>query len=214
MTEKSIIEKLKLNKYKDPIIINPLDDGLSKQLKARINVFEKTELMIIFVKDINEFVTYFEKAKNLILENGILAFAYAKKGNKLYDSYIPRDDIFPALKVDDDGYPKASLLKFNRMIKYDDNFTLVALKKTKRHEVHKKDGRIKDYEKYVPKLMEVMNEEIKNKFEKLTPGYQKDWARYVYSAKTELTRKKHIEEMISILQKGYKTRDMYKRGKK
>lgn len=214
MAEKTIVEKLKLEKYQNPIVVNSIKDSLVKDLKAKTDQLEPTELMIIFVKNIVEMKDYFEKVKDLIKEDGLLAFAYAKKGNKLYDSYVHRDEIFPTLDVDDDGYPKGSLLKFNRMVKYDDNFTLVALKKTAKHEVYEKDGRVADYKKFIPDLIKQLDDNTQKLFEELTPGYQRDWARYVYSAKTETTQQKHLEEMKDILRQGFKTINLYRQGKK
>ncbi|WP_338010899.1 YdeI/OmpD-associated family protein [Paenibacillus alvei] len=48
-------------------------------------------------------------------------------------------------------------------------------------------------------------------YNNLTPGYQKDWARYVYSAKKTETQQKRLIEMESILAKGYKSFDLYRR---
>jgi uncharacterized protein YdeI (YjbR/CyaY-like superfamily) len=48
-------------------------------------------------------------------------------------------------------------------------------------------------------------------YKSLTPGYRKDWARYVYSAKQEETRAKRREEMKMILAAGYKSRDLYRK---
>ncbi|WP_318530333.1 YdeI/OmpD-associated family protein [Streptococcus sp. 20-1249] len=46
-------------------------------------------------------------------------------------------------------------------------------------------------------------------YNSLTPGYQKDWARYVFSAKQEATQAKRKAEMLDILNKGFKTRQLY-----
>ena len=50
-------------------------------------------------------------------------------------------------------------------------------------------------------------------YQSLTPGYRKDWARYVYSAKQEATKTKRREEMKMILRGGFKSRDSYLREK-
>lgn len=50
-------------------------------------------------------------------------------------------------------------------------------------------------------------------YQSLTPGYRKDWARYVYSAKQEATRAKRREEMKIILGAGYKSRDLYRKDR-
>lgn len=50
-------------------------------------------------------------------------------------------------------------------------------------------------------------------YQSLTPGYRKDWARYVYSAVQEETREKRRAEMKKILGEGYKSIDIYRRDK-
>ena len=54
---------------------------------------------------------------------------------------------------------------------------------------------------------------IKKIIDALAPGYQKDWARYVYSAQTQMTREKRQLEMVDILGKGYKTAQLYRQAK-
>jgi hypothetical protein len=41
-------------------------------------------------------------------------------------------------------------------------------------------------------------------YSQLTFGYQKDWARYVYSAKRKETQDKRLLEMETVLGAGYK----------
>lgn len=40
-------------------------------------------------------------------------------------------------------------------------------------------------------------------YNELTFGYQKDWARYVYSAKKTETREKRLAEMETVLAEGF-----------
>jgi len=51
-------------------------------------------------------------------------------------------------------------------------------------------------------------------YQNLTPGYQRNWARYIFSAKQPKTREKRQEQMIDILSQGFKTIDLYRRQKK
>ncbi|MGT2861578.1 YdeI/OmpD-associated family protein [Streptococcus gallinaceus] len=55
----------------------------------------------------------------------------------------------------------------------------------------------------------VGNQTALNFYDSLTSGYQKDWARYVFSAKQEATQTKRKAEMVDILNKGFKTRQLY-----
>ena len=150
---------------------------------------------------------------------GYLYIAYPKKGNKVYPDFVHRDEIFPSLNVDTngDGYVGDSNIKFARMVSLDETFTIVGLK-----EVGSSKGKsstdssqcVDDYVKYIPEIeVYLSNNSVLSEFYKnLTPGYRKDWARYVYSAKQEATRKKRLSEMEMILSKGFKTKELYRQS--
>ncbi|MFQ9697738.1 MAG: YdeI/OmpD-associated family protein, partial [Zhenhengia sp.] len=55
--------------------------------------------------------------------------------------------------------------------------------------------------------------EILERYVALTPGYQRDWARYVYSARTQNTIDKRLIEMAEILKQGFKTKQLYTKSK-
>lgn len=62
-------------------------------------------------------------------ENGVLYVLYPKKGNKVYEQWIGRDDIFPALGVSDEtGFVEDTRMKFNKMFAFDDVFTCIGIK--------------------------------------------------------------------------------------
>ena len=65
---------------------------------------------------------------------------------------------------------------------------------------------VKDIIKYLER-----NEKLLSFYNQLTPGYQKDWARYVYSAKRAETQQKRLLVMEIILREGYKSKDLYRR---
>lgn len=75
---------------------------------------------------------------------------------------------------------------------------------------------VDDYIEYVEHIKEYLsrNEDSLEAYNKLTFGYQKDWARYVYSAKKIETQEKRLLEMETILGEGYKSMDLYRRKKK
>ena len=63
--------------------------------------------------------------------DGYLYIAYPKIGNKRYGTSVHRDEIFPSLGVDDgNGYVGDSTIKFARMVKLDETFTVVGSKMT------------------------------------------------------------------------------------
>ena len=147
---------------------------------------------------------------------GYLYIAYPKIGNKSYDTSVHRDAIFPSLGVDDgNGYVGDSTLKFARMVKLDDTFTLVGLKnavKGKGKATKASSGNVADYEKFIPDVKEYLDAEHPKTakfYAELTPGYQRDWARYIYSAKQPATQEKRKTEMLDILGKGHKTKNLY-----
>lgn len=215
----SIINKLSLAKYKELVVLNqPSDYDLFKGFSTAIA--GSHDAIFIFVETIHEMVNHTQRIINeeSLLEKGYLFFAYPKKGNKRYETFVHRDEIFPAMKVGEDGYVKNSDLKFSRMVSMDDVFTVVGLKheKKKAQKSSASSQCVVDYEdnvKDVENLLADYPNELKL-YQDLTPGYQKDWARYIFSAKQQKTREKRQEQMIEILSQGYKSIDLFRLQKK
>ncbi|HEY4389930.1 MAG TPA: YdeI/OmpD-associated family protein, partial [Paenibacillus sp.] len=121
----------------------------------------------------------------------------------------------------EDGYIGTSTIKFARMVGLDDVFTVVGFKedskgkdKSKGSTSAKPSQRVDDYIAFIPNVEKDLEDtpELLTFYSSLTPGYRKDWARYVYSAKQEETIAKRREEMKMILQAGYKTRELYRQS--
>ncbi|HDX9580777.1 TPA: YdeI/OmpD-associated family protein [Bacillus pseudomycoides] len=216
----TIIDKLKLTKFKNMAVINqPSDYHVFTEQKMTLST--EHDAIFIFVETLDEMVTYTKNIINneqLLLEKGYIFFAYPKKGNKRYETYIHRDEMFPAMNVGEDGYVGNSDIKFARMVSMDDVFTVVGLKREKKKE--KKTAAasqcVADYEnnvKDVEALLADHPNELKF-YQSLTPGYQKDWARHIFSAKQQQTRDKRQQQMVDILSQGYKTFDLFRRKKK
>lgn len=215
----TIINKLNLNKYNNLAVLNqPSDyhvfDGYSMKLSG------EHDAIFIFIKTVDEMATFTQSIINeqKLLEKGYLFFAYPKKGNKKYDTFVHRDDIFPAMKVGEDGYVENSDIKFSRMVSMDDVFTVVGLKREKKKAQKSSAASqcVADYEDNV-KDVEILLADHPNELEfyrELTPGYQKDWARYIFSAKQQSTREKRQNQMIDILSQGYKSIDLFRQKKK
>lgn len=217
----TIATKLKLEKYENLAIINqPKDYDI---LPGRDTVLsEAHDAIFIYIKNIDEMVAHTNNIienDKLLLEKGYLFFAYPKKGNKRYDTYVHRDEIFPAMKVnEDDGYVGDSNIKFSRMVSMDDVFTVVGLKREKKKAkkstalsqcVDDYIDHVKDVEAYLtnyPNIFSIFNG--------LSPGYQRDWARYIYSAKQQATREKRQQQMLEVLGQGYKTMDLFRQKRK
>ena len=61
-------------------------------------------------------------------------------------------------------------------------------------------GRINDYVIFVSDIITKLHDEPCLKFFlSLTPGYQKGWARYIFSAKTQETKERRFNERIILL---------------
>ncbi|HDR3887554.1 MULTISPECIES: YdeI/OmpD-associated family protein [Bacillus] len=216
----SVIDKLKLNKYTNMVVINEPNDY--EVFGDKPTTFSKEhDAVFIFVETLDEMVehtNFIIKNEELLLEKGYVFFAYPKKGNARYSTFIHRDEMFPALNVGEDGYVGNSEIKFARMVSMDDVFTVVGLKREKK-KVKKTPAASQCVADYADRIQDVeallANHPTELKFyQSLTPGYQKDWARNLFSVKQEKTREKRLEKMIEILSQGYKTIELFRQKKK
>ncbi|MFD1387395.1 YdeI/OmpD-associated family protein [Oceanobacillus oncorhynchi subsp. oncorhynchi] len=215
----SIIDKLKLHKYNSMAVINqPNDYDVFTESNQALQ--QEHDAIFIFVETLDEMITYTNQIleQQLLLPKGYLFFAYPKKGNKRYTTSIHRDEIFPAMKVDEEGYVSGSDLKFARMVSMDDVFTVIGLKREKQKEKKSASSsqRVADYAENVKDIEALLAAfpEVLSFYQSLTPGYQKDWARYLFSAKQQKTRDKRKQQMLDILSQGYKSIDLYRQQKK
>lgn len=215
----TIFEKLKLSKYNNMAVLNvPSDYDLFNGYS--ISLSKGHDAIFIFVETVEEMVNHTKRIidENQLLDMGYLFFAYPKRGNKRYETSVHRDEIFPAMKVGEDGYVENSDMKFSRMVSLDDVFTVVGLKRDKQ-KVKKPSAAsqsVADYEdnvKDIKRLLADYPNELMF-YQNLTPGYQRDWARYIFSAKQQKTRDKRQAQMVDILSLGYKSIDLYRQKKK
>ncbi|MDH6310222.1 hypothetical protein M2451_003187 [Dysgonomonas sp. PFB1-18] len=188
----SIVHRLQLKKHTDRLILNKPENIHHFDTLLPYDAAEKKEaydLIVAFVFSLDQFMKNLQHVidKKLLKPNGALFFAYPKKGNKEYKEYIGRDDFFECVEVDNDGYVKSSQLKFFKMVALNDTFTVIGLK----HEVIRKSRAnqlsqcVSDYIDRIPDLQKYFAEEndILTFFNNLTPGYQRGWARFVYSTR-------------------------------
>ncbi|MTD42207.1 hypothetical protein GIX45_26980 [Erwinia sp. CPCC 100877] len=219
---KSIVEKLKLSKFEKCVVLNKPEEHYLAELPAAETVFPKqpVDLLFVFVQTMKEFQEMVAKVSTtaVLKDQGLLYIAYPKKGNQKYNTFVHRDEIFPALKVSEaDGYIEGTTLKFNRMVRLDETFTVVGIKNVpdKKRQTTA-SASVNDYVSFIPEVAVIVSvdPEIEAFFHQLTPGYQKDWARYIFSAKQAATQEKRKEEMLSILKQGYKSKALYQQGKK
>lgn len=169
------------------------------------------EVILVFVDSLDMMKQTVLQAEKELTNEGILYLCYPKLKNTLSLIGIHRDHIFPYLQVDQTtGYVKDTLMRFNKMAAFDDNYTLLAVKKdTKQKSRPQTSQKVEDYEVYIEHIKELLkNESCYDFYNNLTRGYQKGWARYIYSAKTEGTKQKRLKKMIELLSKGIKSKDL------
>lgn len=165
--------------------------------------------IITFVQDLPSWGAFLQKVhdEQLLSEEGVVYFLYPKKGNKVYENYIHRDEIFPGLNVqDEDGYFQGTDLKFNQMFSLNDIFTVVGVKKlSKRPKPSSAPSqRVGDYEERIPEVRALLDEEALAIYDELTPGYKRNYARYILGVKTEATKQKRLQTAIEALKSGVK----------
>ncbi|MGN7762968.1 YdeI/OmpD-associated family protein [Paenibacillus sp. 22594] len=220
---KTIADKLNLHKFqKVAVLYRPEDEDSLSGLTAYDTELTDNCYDLIFAYVLNMEVLQDLVNKvidhNYLDKGGYLYAAYPKKGNKVYSTYIHRDSLFEGVGADEDGYIGASSLKFARMVGLNDVFTVVGFKEEtrKKNEASSKPSqRVDDYTSMIPAVENDLQDspEALKLYQSLTPGYRKDWARYVYSAVQEGTRAKRRAEMKKILGEGYKSIDIYRREK-
>ncbi|WP_314208176.1 YdeI/OmpD-associated family protein [Vagococcus salmoninarum] len=219
---KTIVQKLNLAKYHQRVFLNqPQDSAYFEELTPLktdlTNLQEPLDLLFTFVESLPDLIAQITHlTKDVVFTpQGYLFVAYPKIGNQKYPTSVHRDAIFPALGIDPDGdgYLAETDFKFSRMVSLDDTFTIVGLKylpKKKTVKSQPASQRVSDYEALIPKLKQALqtNSVALTFFESLTPGYQRSWARYVYSAKQDTTRQKRLNETVDLLLQGFKSKDL------
>lgn len=128
--QKTIIEKLNLDKYSNRLILNmPQDLKDFQELKHDTSVLkDKYDLIILFIFSMEDFDKNISTINEKIEKNGYLYVAYPKKNNPTYKEYIERDSLYESLQLDEEKYLPNSILKFSRMVSLNDTFTVVGMK--------------------------------------------------------------------------------------
>lgn len=208
-----LAKKLRLNLDEPIYVIYPP----TKEYFSAFNIFdelpsEPVETIILFVKTLEEMQIEIQQLidRQALAMGGRLLVCYPKKGNKVFPTFIHRDEILPALKVNQEGYIDQSDYKFNQMVKLDDVYTIIGLKRTVTKKKRTSSQSVADYVQFIPELENLLAKTpaALQFFQELTPGYQRNWARFVFSVKREVTREKHLKETIELLLKGIKSKDL------
>ena len=221
--EKTIVDKLNLQKYENRLFLKLPEgagefEGLYYDTSIKKDKYDLIFLFMFSMDDFNKHVQVINE-KQLLSDNGYLYVAYPKKGNSVYPEYIERDSFYAELNLDEEKYLPNSTLKFSRMVSLNEVFTVVGLKsapKKAKKKTRAKSQCVDDYIVHIEDIQSFLknNESVLAKYNELTYGYQKDWARYVYSAKRAETQEKRLHEMVAIIDEGHKSMDLYRLSKK
>lgn len=218
--DNAIIKKMNIENYTRKVILNKPENikEFDEMSFDKIIGKGKYDLVFAFIFSLEEFVLLLKIIiQNDILNlNGMLYYAYPKKGNRQYKKSIGKDDFFDVIDMDSNGYVYNSLMKFYKIVSFNDVFSVIGLKHTE-----KKDKAVvstQSVANYIERVSDVkeyfkMNKDILEIFDILTPGYQCGWARYVYNTKNPRTTEKRFSEMRNILKQGFKSIDLYRQNK-
>jgi hypothetical protein len=216
----AIIDKFKLNSYKALPILN-LPEYLNEELKSitPAPLLTKQEAVLVFTTSNADFFQQLESlVKQDVLEDkGVLLICYPKKGNPRYPSTVHRDEIFVKVGMNNDGFIYGSSYMFNRMLAFDETFTLLEVKKLLNFKPGSRPSQSgADFIKYIPDIEGLLKDEplALRFYQGLTPGYRKDWAVHVFSTENPDTRNKRISEMIKLLKEGHKNMTLYRQSLK
>ena len=214
----SLKNKLYLDKFSH--LIAKSQDEHSPEINDLTTITEaydsKKSYDVIFIHayttdDMNTYLKEFW-SQEAIKVGGMIYFIYPKLNNPYYPG-IHRDDIFPALGIDNGlGLYPGTHYKFNRMVSLNDVFTMIGVKYLNEKEIAKlqaphlssaPSGRVSDYVQYIPQISDRLKEKhpsLQTAFDQLTPGRQRQWARDIYSAKKQVTIDKRYAKLIRYLQ--------------
>ncbi|KRL53373.1 YdeI/OmpD-associated family protein [Furfurilactobacillus rossiae] len=218
---KTFADKIKLSTYKHVSIRHQPDTIESLPFDQASDSTKTNDLILSFCLSTDMMATEIKTIadEKLLSSRGYLYLVYPKLKNKLGLPGIHRDVLFPALHVDaDSGAVADTGLKFSRMVSFDDNYTAVGLTwlASNPRRADNPSGRVATYEDRLSELKQLINadNDAHQAFDTLTPGYQRSWARYVFSPKTSVTQQAHLQQMITLLKEDYASVELWHQGKK
>ena len=206
--DEKLFKKLRLDKFNTISYIGKAKEESPFDSMGYKSSVKGSDLLIFYVYTLEEMKQAIDKVADTkgFVEGGIIYLCYPKTTNKLGHESIGRDDIFPYLNVDEDtGFVEGTDFKFNKMLAIDENYTLVAVKKDSQRKDKKTkapSARVDDYIAYIPEIEDYLKSksDLMDKFDALTYGKKKAWARHIFSARTEKTKVKRFLELEESLQ--------------
>jgi uncharacterized protein YdeI (YjbR/CyaY-like superfamily) len=70
---------------------------------------------------------------------------------------------------------------------------------------------LSEYENDIPAVAALLADQPQMQafFNALTPGYQREWARFIFGTASETTKQRHIDKMLTVFAAGYKSKRAY-----
>jgi len=70
---------------------------------------------------------------------------------------------------------------------------------------------LSSFEPLIPDVAALLADDAKLQafFNDLTPGYQREWARFIFGTKADATKQRHIAAMKTVFSAGYKSKRAY-----
>ncbi|MDT6980252.1 YdeI/OmpD-associated family protein [Levilactobacillus zymae] len=67
------------------------------------------------------------------------------------------------------------------------------------------------YEPLIPQVADLLaaDTDLQAFFNALTPGYQREWARFIFGVKAQATQQRHLAVMRTVFRAGYKSKRAY-----
>jgi hypothetical protein len=213
------ITKLKLDRCERVAVLS-VPQAVEEDLRRvnQVPLGTGHDALVTFTTSNAEFFTTLERLvkEDRCEEGGLLLIAYPKKGNPMYPENVHRDEIFPKVKMDEDGYIYDSPYRFNRMLGFDECFTLLEIKRVAQRKPAKPSHVGSDYLKYIPEVEVMLKDDpdVLATYQSLSPSYRKDWAVYLFTTANDITRAKRFEELKSVIRAGFKNMTLYRQARK
>lgn len=199
------LEKLGFTKYQHisldhvPAPLSVLVDDLTVE-----PISMATDLRVVFALSLPEMKARINQvaADKQLAADGVVYLLYPKLASKQYQG-IHRDALFSFLAINHTtGEIGSTGLKFSRMRSFNADFTMIDLRwlsAAPRRQTTSQ--RVSDYADRVQDLAQRLSGEpaAASYFSELTPGYQRGWARYVYSPKQAATQQTHFDQAVAAL---------------
>lgn len=184
-----------------------LPAGIKELEKLLGSQSDNPQVIIAGITDLVELAKIIQHYKEIIPNYQARFYLVYPKKTVNIGSPIGRDELRQALQLYE--------FEANKLVSVNENYSCMGVKSaTHAVKITRPSQCVADYQDKVAELIEYLqtNLTVTELFLALTPGYQRDWARFIYSAVQEKTRMARQQILVDALIAGYKTHDAYKKA--